>query len=108
MVVFFSPGQHPEMIIARRAKVTDMAVICLVADGIFNKHPGIASLQRCSEAGLAWSVGGDILTSEREKLVRELVASLGAGVKVGWNSRLELIEVSPKEFTSPRTKETAE
>lgn len=87
------------MIIAPRAKVTDMAVICLVADEIFKAHNCVATLEVCRESKLVWRTR-ELFASERESLLRELVASLGAGVTVTWNARSERIEVIPKDLTS--------
>lgn len=80
------------MIIGRDVFVDDMSVVCLVADGAFRDHDCIACLVQMNYVQVSFTTR-DLMTSEREALLKNLTASLGGGFKVEWDAHHALIEV---------------
>ena len=81
------------MIIARDCHAKNMALVCFVADQVCASRGYVVCLADVSDKQAALLIP-DILTSERVTLLKDLTASLGAGVSVEWSDHRERIEIA--------------
>lgn len=81
------------MIIDRGCRANNLAIICLAADMVYVEHKCIACLTEVGEKHVSISTR-DLLQAERVPLLKDLTASLGAGVSVEWSERLERFDIA--------------